>query len=254
MRAAPPGGAAFPPMEPGTDRPYIWVNCATSLDGRLAYAGGKRARLSSPEDLVRVQELRLRVDAILVGVGTILADDPSLRVHRELLGEEPGATHDGPRSGPLRVVLDSQGRTPEGAKVLDGQQPTVLLVSERARRHFPLSVTTEAFGRDRVALRPALRWLRQKRGVRALMVEGGSEVIASFLREGLVDRLTIYFAPRVIGGRMAPPMVSGTETEGPEMEVSLRFVSADPLGEGVLLTWEPRGTTGPSGGNSPPPR
>lgn len=225
-------------LTPKTDRPFVWLNCAASVDGRLAYAGGKRATLSSPEDLVRVQRIRLAVDAILVGVGTVLADDPSLRVHRELLGEDPSASHDGARSGPLRVVLDSQGRTPPSAKVLDGRQPTVVLTAERSRRQFPTTVDTSAFGKTRVQLRPALRWLL-RRGVRSLLVEGGSEVIASFLREGLVDRWTLYLAPVVIGGRTAPSLVSGGESPGPESVVGLTLRSVERLGEGLLLTLEP---------------
>ncbi len=226
----------WPAMEPRPDRPDVWVNCAVSADGRLAYAGGTRARLSSPEDMVRVQQLRLRVDAILVGVGTVLADDPSLRIHRELLGEDPSASHDGPRSGPLRVVLDSHGRTPEKARLLDGKQPTAVLTAERSARRFPSHVSVGAFGRERVALRPALKWLLRK-GTGRLLVEGGSEVISSFLREGLVDHMTVYVAPVVIGGRTAPSMVGGPETHDPEEAVPLRLVEVVRLGEGALLTW-----------------
>ncbi len=103
------------------------LNCAVSMDGRLALAGGARARLSSEEDLRRVQQLRAAVDAIVVGVGTVLLDDPSLRVHWELLGRPPGRN-------PTRVVLDSRGRTPAGARILDETAPTVVAVGEANRR------------------------------------------------------------------------------------------------------------------------
>jgi 2,5-diamino-6-(ribosylamino)-4(3H)-pyrimidinone 5'-phosphate reductase len=225
-------------LEPQADRPFVWLNCAASIDGRLAYAGGKRAHLSSPEDLVRVQRIRLSVDAILVGVGTVIADDPSLRVHRELLGEDPAASHDGARSGPLRVVLDSKGRTPATAKVLDGRQPTLIVTSESSKRRFPPSVQTTSFGKTRVPLRPALRWMLRK-GTRSVLVEGGAAVIASFLREGLVDRWTLYLAPVAIGGRTAPTIMAGEDRDGAGGAVPLRLVSSERLGAGLLITMEP---------------
>lgn len=228
----------LPEVRPRADRPYVWANCAVSLDGKLAYAQGKRAQLSSPEDLVRVQRLRLSLDAILVGIGTVLADDPSLRVHRELLGEDPAATSDGPRPGPLRIILDSAGRTPPQAKVLDGKQPTVILTSQHCTRRFPRTVETSSFGTRQVLLRPALRWLLRK-GVRSVLVEGGSQVLASFLKEGLVDRLTVYQAPCLIGGSTAPSMIAGPETTTAAEVVRLNLLGVERLGEGLLSTWEP---------------
>ncbi|EQD29124.1 2,5-diamino-6-hydroxy-4-(5-phosphoribosylamino)pyrimidine 1-reductase, partial [mine drainage metagenome] len=109
-------------MAGNPSRPFVWLNAAMSLDGRLAYAEGRRALLSGPEDLRRVQDLRRSLDAILVGSGTVLADDPSLRVHWERVVEDP------PLRGaqPTRVVLDARGRLPSGARVLDGSLPTLV--------------------------------------------------------------------------------------------------------------------------------
>lgn len=244
-----PSAFSSPVLEPKKDRPFIWINCAVSLDGRLAYAKGARAHLSSPEDLARVQRIRLSVDAILVGVGTVVLDDPSLRVHRELLGEDPSPSVDAVRSGPLRVVLDSTGRTPEKAKVLDGQQPTVIFTTDGCRRAFPPTVKAVAAGRSKVVLRTALRWLRRE-GVRSVLVEGGSQVLASFLREGWVDHLTVYVAPVVIGGTTAPAMVGGDDRPGPEGAVPLRLRSSERLGEGVVLTLEPTPRPPPSSESS----
>ncbi len=213
-------------------RPSVWVNCAASLDGRLAYAGGARARLSAAEDLVRVQRLRAFSDAILVGVGTVLHDDPSLRVHWELLGERP-------RRDPTRVVLDSTGRTPATAKVLDGTAPTVVATSERSTRVFPSHVHAIVVGRTRVDLASLLPLLYEI-GIRRLMVEGGADVIASTLRGGLFDRLTIYYAPVVIGGTTAPPVATGSETRGAADAVPLSLVGLERLGEGYVATYVPR--------------
>lgn len=213
-------------------RPAVWVNCAASLDGRLAYAGGNRARLSSPEDLVRVQRLRANADAILVGVGTVVKDDPSLRVHWELLGEPPG-------TNPTRVVVDASGRTPETARVLDGSTPTIVATSERSSRVFPSHVRTIVAGRTRVdfgQLFPRLYDL----GIHRLMVEGGAEILASVLRSGLFDRFSIYHAPVVIGGASAPSVVSGDEAHGPEETVEMDLASLERLGEGYVATYTPR--------------
>jgi len=214
-------------------RPFVWVNCAASLDGRLAFAGGQRAALSGPEDLARVQRLRARADAILVGVGTVVKDDPSLRVHWELLGEAPG-------KNPTRVVIDASGRTPTNARVLDGSTPTIVATSERSTRVFPRHVTTIVAGTSRVDL-PRLFAALLSRGARRLMVEGGAEVLSSVLRENLFDRFTIYYAPVVIGGSTAPPVASGGETRGPEELTTFQLVSVERLGPGSLATYVPAG-------------
>ena len=213
-------------------RPFVQLNCAISADGRLAYAGGKRALLSGPEDLARVQKLRASSDAILVGVGTVILDDPSLRVHWDLLGAPPGPD-------PLRVVLDSRGRTPESARVLDQRTPTLIATARACGRRFPSGVDVFAAGDGRVDLEALLRELG-RRGVRRLLVEGGAEVIASFLREGRVDLLTVYLAPVLIGGKSAPPMMAGPETETADQAVPLELAGVERLGPGLLLSWRAR--------------
>jgi 2,5-diamino-6-(ribosylamino)-4(3H)-pyrimidinone 5'-phosphate reductase len=221
------------PPEAPPSRPRVHLNCAVSLDGRLAYAGGKRALLSGPSDLARVQGLRAELDAILVGVGTVLADDPSLRVHWELL-------HRAPCREPLRVILDTHGRVPPTARVLDGTQRTLLATSAECTRTYPSGVEVLRAGRDEVDL-PALLADLGRRGVGSILVEGGAKVLASFLRAGLVDRLTVYVAPVVIGGTTAPPMVGGAETWGPEQAVRLQRGAAVPLDDGFLLSYTAEG-------------
>ncbi len=216
----------------GTRRPEVWVNYATSEDGRIAYAGGRRARLSSREDLQRVQEMRSVADAILVGVGTVVLDDPSLRVHWELLGRPPG-------TAPTRVVVDATGRIPEGARVLDGSAPTVIGTSERCTRKFPDHVEVIVAGGEKVDLALLFERLHD-RGIRRLMVEGGSEILASVFRGRLFDRCTVYHAPVVIGGRTAPTVAAGPETPSEREAVGLRLVALERLGEGYLATFVPR--------------
>jgi 2,5-diamino-6-(ribosylamino)-4(3H)-pyrimidinone 5'-phosphate reductase len=218
---------------PGTGgssgRPYVHVNCAVSADGRLAFADGLRARLSGAGDLKRVQELRAAADAILVGVGTVLKDDPSLRVHWELLERHEGRD-------PLRVILDSTGRTPATARVLHGGQPTLVATAAGCTRTFPKPVEQVALGEGRVDLARLLAELA-RRGVRQLLVEGGATVIASFVHAGFVDTLTVYTAPLLIGGTTAPPLMAGGETHTETEATPLVLGKIRRLGEGVLLEW-----------------
>jgi 2,5-diamino-6-(ribosylamino)-4(3H)-pyrimidinone 5'-phosphate reductase len=216
-------------------RPYVQVNCAVSLDGRLAFAGGKRAMLSGPQDLARVQALRAELGAILVGVGTVVLDDPSLRVHWDLLHRAPGPA-------PVRICLDGSGRLPPSARLLDGSQPTIVATTERAQRSYPSSVETVMTGPGPDVDLPILLRALSHRGLRGVLVEGGAHVIASFLRAGLVDRMTVYVAPVLIGGETAPSLMAGPESHSPEDWVELLRESVEPMDDGVLITLRPRGT------------
>src|SRR2546426_368452 len=100
-------------------RPRVIINAAMSIDGKIALSDGQGVRLSNEEDLRRVHRLRASVDAILVGVGTVLTDDPKLTVKSEYAKGR----------NPLRVVLDSDGKIPESARVLDGAAPTLIVTS-----------------------------------------------------------------------------------------------------------------------------
>ncbi len=205
----------------------VHVNAAASVDGKIARPGGARLRLSGPEDLSRVHALRDASDAILVGVNTVIADDPSLLTKAEHLGRAP-------ERQPLRVVLDSRARSPSSALVFDGRARTLVLVSHAAgAARFP-NAEVAAAGRDRVDLRHALREL-SARGVHRLLVEGGGTVIASFLAAGLADEVTVYVAPVVVGGG-APSLAEGALAGGP---IDLRIVDVERLGEGFLVRYHP---------------
>jgi 2,5-diamino-6-(ribosylamino)-4(3H)-pyrimidinone 5'-phosphate reductase len=167
----------------------------------------------------------------------VVKDDPSLRVHWELLGEPAGRN-------PMRVIVDASGRTPTNARVLDGSTPTIVATSERSTRAFPPHVSTIVCGATRVDLGRLFRELAE-RGVRRLMVEGGAEVLSSVLRGNLFDRFSIYYAPVIIGGSSSPPTVSGPDTHGPEELTTLELLSVERLGTGILATYGPSGRRGP---------
>jgi 2,5-diamino-6-(ribosylamino)-4(3H)-pyrimidinone 5'-phosphate reductase len=176
----------------------------------------------------------------MVGVGTVLADDPSLtlddagrRGAREDRGESPD---------PARVVADSRLRTPDDARFLDGTTDTYVLASEDApterRRELAerdgVSVITA--GEDRVDLAAALGSL-EAAGIDRLMVEGGGELVFSLLHEGLVDDLSVFVAPAVIGGREAPTLADGEGFADPADFATLELHSVERMDGGVLLRW-----------------
>jgi 2,5-diamino-6-(ribosylamino)-4(3H)-pyrimidinone 5'-phosphate reductase len=218
-------------VSPMPERPRVVANCAASADGRLAFAGGARARMSGPNDLARVHRLRADSDAILVGITTVLRDDPSLTVKWELAGRPVGRP-------PLRVVLDSRGRVPPNARILDGAAPTLVATAAGVERRFDPPAEGVALGEDRVDL-PRLLSELSRRGVRQLMVEGGGRVLSSFLRGGFVDELSIYLAPILIGGTTAPALLE--DPAGPMAPpLELELVGAEPIDEGLLVRYRPR--------------
>lgn len=141
-------------------RPRVTINCAMTADGKLAGRSRRQVRISSEEDLERVKKLRSSSDAILVGVGTILADDPHLTI-------KGGGRED----NPLRLVLDSNGRTPSSARVLDGRARTIIVTKEGCERTWS-GAEVLRLGKERVDLSLLLPQLFEM-GVRDLMVEGG---------------------------------------------------------------------------------
>ncbi len=230
-------------------RPFVSLKLAMSLDGRIATRTGDSRWITGPEARKRVHELRRRHAAVLVGANTVIADDPQLTV-REVPGPQP-----------LRVVLDSRGRIPHTAKVLDGTAPTLVAtteampgnVEEKLRERGAEVVRFPA--RDgRVDLGELFRWLGE-RGVDSLLVEGGGEVAWSFLSRGLVHKLYLFYGPLVIGGREAVPSVGG---EGfPELATAPRFSirGAERLGPDLLVTAYPGDAPGqpPAGGAAESP-
>jgi 2,5-diamino-6-(ribosylamino)-4(3H)-pyrimidinone 5'-phosphate reductase len=210
--------------------PLVTVNCAMSADGKIALPSRRQTRISSEEDIARVHRLRNRSDAILVGIGTVLSDDPSLLVKEKYVKR--------PRR-PLRIVLDSNGRTPLNAKVVSPGTPTLIAMSnERASRHWPENVETVVLGDGGRVSIPSLLDELDRRKIKKLLVEGGSEVIWSFLKARAVDRLSIFIGSLVLGGT-GPTPAGGEGVERLEDAFRLSLAGTRRLGDGVLLVYEP---------------
>jgi len=216
----------------------VVVNAAMSADGKLSTRRREQLRISSDEDFRRVEELRAESDAVMVGVGTVVADDPSLTIDDPDLRADREAA--GRPSNPARVVADSRIRTPPDASVLDDAAATYLLVSEQAPPGFvtrmeDVGATVVTAGRDRVDLAAALEVLAGE-GIEQLMVEGGGELIAGLFEASLVDELFVYVGPMIVGGRSAPTLADGDGFV--EDFPQLVLESVERLGEGVLLSYD----------------
>lgn len=216
------------------------ANVATSVDGKLSTVERRQVTLSGPDDFERVDRLRASVDAILVGIDTVLADDPSLTV-------ADGVDRD---DQPARVVADSTGRTPTDTGVLTGAGSTYVLVSQavtaerlRSLEDAGASVIITP-GTDRVDLGAGLGEL-EALGIERLLVEGGGELLFSLFAAGLVDELTVFISPTVLGGRDAPTLADGDGFI--DRFPGLTLEAVDRLDRGLVCRYEVAGWTDAAG-------
>jgi 5-amino-6-(5-phosphoribosylamino)uracil reductase len=190
-------------------RPYVVLSVAASLDGCIDDSGPERLLLSNEKDFDRVDELRAGVDAILVGAGTVRADDPRLLVRSQERRRRRAA--EGKTASPLRVVLSSSGELDPAARVFSGDAET--LVDQRDVH----DVLTDLHAR----------------GVARLLVEGGSGVFTTFLTERLADELHLVLAPFFLGDPDAPRVVTPT----PFPRTDLHLAETRQMGDAVLLRY-----------------
>ncbi len=220
-------------------RPYVILKWAQSIDGKIATRTGDSRWITSRASRRAAHALRARVDVIVVGIGTVLADDPALT-----------ARHIRPRRTATRIILDKSLRTPLSATVVTTarQTPTLIVAADatrkeqsalaaRRRRLEKAGCEVIAIASDRrgVNLQDLLGLLRQ-REMTNLLVEGGGRVIGSFLDEGLADEAAVFVAPTLIGGETAPGPLRG---RGPKTMVDLigiLEIEASPVGPDICYT------------------
>jgi riboflavin-specific deaminase-like protein len=169
-----------------TNRPLVILSYAQTLDGSIAWGRGKPAAISSPETYAATHKLRASVDAILVGIGTVLSDDPRLTA-REVAGSQPQP-----------IVLDTHRRFPEKARLMEHPKPPWIISPTTKPDAAYKTIKVDKDG-GRISL-PALLDALGSAGIRSLMVEGGATVIESFLRAQLADQVFLTVTPRYFNG------------------------------------------------------
>ncbi len=211
-------------------KPYVILNSAMSLDGKIATRGGDSA-FSDEEDWKRVHKLRSQVDAIMVGINTILLDDSKL-------------TSKEGRS-PIRVVVDSKARTPPNARVITVRPEieTIIAVTGRAppenianlqKKGVKIMICGDG---EKVDLEILMEKLYE-RGIRNLLLEGGGNLNWGMLSKGLVDEIRIAIAPVIVGGKKATTLVEGEGYTKVSEGVKLEQVNSEQVGKCIVLTYK----------------
>lgn len=216
-----------------TGRPYVTLKMASSLDGKTAAADGTSQWITGEAARADVQRLRAWSDAVVVGAGTALADDPSLTVRDPRFGSA---------RPPFRVVLDTQGRVPARGRLFDDAAPILVATSsiaaeERISEWAASGAEVVVLDRDEaggVSMSALLQHLG-KRDVQGVLVEGGSTLAWSLARDDLIDDLVLYVAPKLVGGAAAPSTIMGAGFAPIADALDLVFDAVERIGPDLRL-------------------
>ena len=218
-------------------RPYVILNAAMTLDGKIATHTGS-SNISGEEDLKRVHEIRKDCDAIMVGIGTVLADDPRLTVHK---------IDAKPEDNPVRVVVDSKLKTPVDARITNEDALTIIAGANEYKDEFYKSEKYDVFkkrgvkfffsGDKRVDLKALMNYLHEE-GIEKLMLEGGATLNFSMIKSGLIDEISICVAPMVVGGANSKTFFDGDGFNTMDESVKLKLCDYYPLGKDLILNYK----------------
>ena len=218
--------------------PFVVMKIAASLDGKVATSTGKSKWITGKEARQYVQELRREADAILVGINTVIKDDPRLTIRSKGQGKES-------QKQPLRVIVDSRARTPLRAKVLKGLAKTVVATTRyadkvriKALEDRGAKVLIVGSKKGKVDLVKLMKELG-KLDIVNLLIEGGGEINASAFASRLVDKTVFFLAPRIIGGREAPTAVEGKGIKRISQAIPLHGLTLRKVGEDLMMEGYP---------------
>ena len=218
-------------------RPYVILNAAMTLDGKIATATGS-SNISGKKDLERVHELRKECDGIMVGIGTVLADDPRLTVHK---------IDAKPEDNPVRIVVDSKCRTPIDARITNSDAKTIIACANEYKDELKQSEKYETFrnrgvkfffsGDERVDLVALMSYLHEE-GIDKIMLEGGSTLNFSMIKAGLIDEISICVAPMIVGGANAKTFFDGEGFDTMDEAVRLELTDSYSLDKDLILKYK----------------
>lgn len=220
-----------------TRLPFVQIKLAMSLDGKIATQTGESRWISGERSRIAAHKLRRKFSAVLVGVGTVLSDDPQLTV-RHVRGRDP-----------IRIVLDGEGKIPLTAGLLHKAGRTIVataaMTKEKETELLALGVEVWRFPDEKgnVDLQALMTRLGETE-IDSVLVEGGGETVASFLEAELVDKVSFFVAPMLLGGRNAVPAVGGTGVKSISNATQLRNIDVERIGEDILICAYPEWKTG----------
>ncbi len=211
-------------------KPFVLLNSAMTVDGKIATRDSSM-KISGKNDLIRVHELRKKFDAIMVGINTVIIDDPKLTVHKIEASVE---------DNPIRIIIDSKARTPPDALVLNNDSKTIIIVSENAPVENIEKLENKCdilvCGKGRVNLKEAMLKLYDM-GIESILLEGGSTLNFSMFEEGLIDEISICIGSKILGGSFSKTFVDGKGFE-PENCVNLELKNIEKIDNDVVLSYK----------------
>ena len=214
--------------------PYVTLKSAASIDGKTATVTGESRWITGEEARLDVHHFRHQHDGIMVGVNTVLKDNPSLTTRLVEGGKNP-----------IRIILDTHLRTPLDAKIITNQKaPTWIITGadvdrKREIQLSELGIEVMKMESQKISIKEMLAALG-KRGITSLFVEGGAEVHGSFLKERAFQQIITYIAPKLIGGKNAPASFGGQGIEQIGDAVSLNIIQVDLIGSDIRIIAEPK--------------
>ncbi|EHP87036.1 2,5-diamino-6-(ribosylamino)-4(3H)-pyrimidinone 5'-phosphate reductase [Methanotorris formicicus] len=216
-------------------KPYVISNVGITLDGKLATIDND-SRISGEEDLKRVHKIRKEVDGIMVGIGTVLKDNPRLTVHKIEARKE---------DNPVRIVVDSKLRIPLNARILNKDAKTIVATTkevdkekeEKIKKLTEIGVEVIKVGKYKVDLKELMEEL-YKRGIKKILLEGGGTLNWGMFKENLVDEVRVFIAPKIFGGKDAPTYVDGEGFRTVEECVKLELKNFYRLDDGLVLEFK----------------
>jgi len=205
---------------------YIILNCAASADGKIALPNKERLDLSNEIDLKRVHALRSKCDAIVVGIDTVIEDNPSLTINKKYASGE----------NPTRIILDTKYRTPKNSRIIKNDRKTIIVIGEKTLdKKLPYTNTIKC-GKEKIDLEKLLDIL-EKKNIRKILVEGGETVLWSFLEKQLFDEFNIFISNLIVGGKNTPTIAGGQGFLTKKDILKLELKDVTKMGNGILIKY-----------------